>query len=136
MRVISSLLLLLGMAIAAAGCARQPVAYVAYSPTPATSGIDGVMYGTAAPPAPAVMAGRTYAMVPNTAAPYTASPYAAAPYAANSYAAGTRMQRRRRTLRRPLQPLRRRQVCTDTRPKRDTRPKQYVFFFFFFFFFF
>ena len=83
MRVTRSLLLLLGVAIAAAGCARQPVAYVAYSPTPATSGIDGVVYGTAAPPAPAVMAGRTYAMVPNAAAPYAASPYAAAPYAAH-----------------------------------------------------
>ncbi len=94
MRVIRSLLLLLGVAIAAAGCARQPVAYVAYSPTPATSGIDGVVYGTAAPPGPAAMAGRTYAMVPNAAGPYAAAPYpgagyTAAPYAAGAYAAGT-----------------------------------------------
>ena len=94
MRVIRSLLLLLGVAIAAAGCARQPVAYVAYSPTPAMSGIDGVVYGTAAPPAPGAMAGRTYAMVPNAvgpyaAAPYPAAPYTAAPYAARTYAAGT-----------------------------------------------
>lgn len=86
MRVIRSLFLLLGVAIAAAGCARQPVAYVAYSPTPAVSGIDGVVYG-AAPSAPAVMAGGTYAM-----APIAAAPYAAARYTAPSYAAATPYQ--------------------------------------------
>jgi len=90
MRVIRSLFLLLGVVIAAAGCARQPVAYVAYSPTPAMSGIDGVMYGTAAPSPPAMMAGGTYAMAPNAAAPYAAAPYAAASYAAGTpYAAAT-----------------------------------------------
>jgi polysaccharide export outer membrane protein len=86
MRVIRFLFLLLGVAIAAAGCAREPVAYVAYSPTPAMSGIDNVVYGT---PAPAMMGGGTYAMVPGSAAPYAAAPYAAAPYAAPRYAAPT-----------------------------------------------
>jgi polysaccharide export outer membrane protein len=90
MRVIRSLFLLLGVATAAAGCARQPVAYVAYSPTPATAGIDGVMYGAAAPPAPAAIAGGTYPMVPNAGGPYATAPYAATSYAARTpYAAAT-----------------------------------------------
>jgi polysaccharide biosynthesis/export protein len=90
MRVIRFLFLLLGVAITAAGCAREPVAYVAYSPAPAMSGIDNVVYGAPAPSAPAMMAGRTYAMVPSSAAPYAAAPYAAPRYAAPAqYAAAT-----------------------------------------------
>ena len=51
----------------AAGCAREPVAYFAYSPAPAMSGIDNVVYGAPAPSAPAMMAGGTYAMAPGAA---------------------------------------------------------------------
>jgi polysaccharide biosynthesis/export protein len=99
MRVIRFLFLLLGVAMAA-GCAREPVAYVAYSPAPAMSGIDNVVYGAPAPSAPAMMAGGTYAMVPGSAASYAAPRYAApaqyaaaapyhaaTPYASPSYAA-------------------------------------------------
>jgi polysaccharide export outer membrane protein len=73
MRVIRSLLLLLGVAIAAAGCAQQPVAYVAYPTAPAMSGIDNVVYGRAGP----AMTTRAY-----TTAPYAMAGYAAAPTAA------------------------------------------------------
>ena len=70
MRVTRSFILLLGVAIAAAGCARQPVAYVA-APTAAVSpsGVDNVVYGSATP------------------APRVVQPYAAAPYATASAAA-------------------------------------------------
>jgi len=107
MRVIRTLFLLLGAAVAAAGCAREPVAYVAYpsySAAPAATGIDGVVYGSAmsatlpatpgvapgstyamapagtvayARPAP-VASGGTYLMAPNGTATYAAAPYAAA----------------------------------------------------------
>src|ERR1700677_3847325 len=84
MRVIRFLFLLLGVAMAA-GCAREPVAYVAYSPAPTMSGIDNVVYGAPAPSAPAMMASGTYAMVPGSAASYPAPRYAApAQYAAAS----------------------------------------------------
>ena len=90
MRVIRFLFLLLGVAIAAAGCARQPVAYVAYSPAPATAGIDNVVYGGPAPSAPAMIAGGTYAVAPGAAPRYTAAPYAATRYVApTQYAAAT-----------------------------------------------
>ncbi len=90
MRVIRFLFLLLGVAMAA-GCAREPVAYVAYSPAPAMSGIDNVVYGAPAPSAPAVMARGTYAMVPSSAAPYPAPRYAAPTQyvAPTQYAAAT-----------------------------------------------
>ncbi len=91
MRVIRSFFLLLGVAIAAGGCARQPVAYVAYAPAPQVmSGIDGVMYGSAPPPGPAMMAGGTYATAPYATAPYAAAtPYpAATPYVAAPAGAG------------------------------------------------
>ncbi len=88
MRVIRFFFLLLGVAMAA-GCARQPVAYVAYSPTPAMSGIDNVVYGAPSLSAPAVMAGGTYAMAPGSGGPY-AAPYPAPRYAAPArYAAAT-----------------------------------------------
>jgi hypothetical protein len=57
MRVIRFLILLLGMAIVAAGCAQQPVAYMAYPTAGMPGGIDNVVYGTGVPYAPAMMAG-------------------------------------------------------------------------------
>ena len=56
MRVIRSLILLLGVAVAAAGCAQQPVAYMAY-PTAGMPGIDNMVYGMGGPYAPAMMGG-------------------------------------------------------------------------------
>jgi len=44
MRVLRSLILLLGVAVAAAGCTQQPTAYFAYPS--AGMGIDHVVYGT------------------------------------------------------------------------------------------
>ena len=56
MRVVRFLILLLGVALVAAGCSPQPVAYMAY-PSPAVAapahGIDGVVYGAGGPYAPA-----------------------------------------------------------------------------------
>ena len=60
MRVVRFLILLLGVAMTAAGCAQQPVAYMTYPPPGMTTapppgmaapppGIDNVVYGTAAP---------------------------------------------------------------------------------------
>jgi polysaccharide export outer membrane protein len=76
MRVIRSLILVLGVAIAAAGCAQQPAAYMAY-PT-AASGIDSVVYGGAGPYAPAMMGGGYGVGGPY--APAMAGAYGAAPY--------------------------------------------------------
>src|SRR5208283_2783426 len=70
MRVTRSFILLLAVAIAAAGCARQPVAYVATPTAAAPSGVDNVVYGDATP------------------APRAAQPYAAAPYATPSSTSG------------------------------------------------
>jgi len=56
MRVIRSLILLLGVAIAAAGCAQQPVAYMAY-PAAGMPGIDNMVYGMGGPYAPAMIGG-------------------------------------------------------------------------------
>ncbi|MDR3420957.1 MAG: polysaccharide export protein [Xanthobacteraceae bacterium] len=72
MRVIRSFILLLGVAIAAAGCAQQPVAYMAY-PTAGMQGIDGVVYGMGGPYAPAPIGG-PYASAPMGGL-YGASPY-------------------------------------------------------------
>src|SRR5208282_3916056 len=69
MRVTRSFILLLAVAIAVAGCAQQPVAYVAAPTAAAPSGVDNVVYGDATP------------------APRAAQPYAAAPYATASTAA-------------------------------------------------
>jgi polysaccharide biosynthesis/export protein len=56
MRVVRFLILLLGVALVAAGCSPQPVAYITY-PSPAVAapahGIDGVLYGAGGPYAPA-----------------------------------------------------------------------------------
>jgi polysaccharide biosynthesis/export protein len=68
MRVVRFLILVMGMATAVAGCAQQPVAYMAYPPAGAAypppgaapysaAGIDHIVYGTGAPyvqPRPAV----------------------------------------------------------------------------------
>jgi polysaccharide biosynthesis/export protein len=91
MRVIRSLMLLLGVAIAAAGCAQQPVAYMAYpSPAYPPPSIDNVVYGSG-PQYAQPMPPATYAAAPQYAAPqYAATPIApapnAAPYAAPGYA--------------------------------------------------
>jgi polysaccharide export outer membrane protein len=88
MRAIRLLMLLLGVAIASAGCAQRPVAYMPYSsPTSAVaypstaSGIDNVVYGGGAQYASPPTAG------PYAAAPYRPAPYAAAPAAGPIYAA-------------------------------------------------
>lgn len=52
MRVTRSLMLLVLVAIAAAGCAQQPVSRVAMAPAP--PGIDNMVYGQVAAPAPAL----------------------------------------------------------------------------------
>ncbi len=82
MRVTRSFILFLGVAIAAAGCARQPVAYVAAPTAAASSGLDNVVYGSALPAPRAVE--------PNAAAPYAtasaAAPAAAAPSTRGLYA--------------------------------------------------
>src|SRR5208282_98797 len=80
MRVIRSLILLLGVAIAAAGCAQQPVAYVAVPTMAATPGIDNVTYGI----------GQPYGGTPHAGLvqPYAGTPYAAAPYAMAPYGSG------------------------------------------------
>jgi polysaccharide biosynthesis/export protein len=70
MRVIRSLFLLLGAAIAAAGCARQQVAYVTYPTT--TPSIDNVVYGGPA----SAMAGGSYVMAPAAPTTYAAVPSA------------------------------------------------------------
>src|SRR5271168_1300978 len=67
MRVIRSLVLLLSVSLAAAGCARQPVAYTAYPPAPA--GIDNVVYG----------GGARYAQTPYAPPPPIGAPAAFVP---------------------------------------------------------
>jgi polysaccharide biosynthesis/export protein len=68
MRVVRFFTLLLGLALTAAGCAPQPVAYMSY-PSPAIAGpshgIDSVVYGTGGP----------YVPPPATAAAYRPSQY-------------------------------------------------------------
>jgi polysaccharide export outer membrane protein len=71
MRVTRSFILLVGLALAAAGCARQPVVYIA-APAPAPQGVDNVIYGSTAP-------------VPRPVPQYVAAPY---PYAAAAYSQG------------------------------------------------
>jgi polysaccharide biosynthesis/export protein len=84
MRVLRTFFLLLGIAAVAAGCAQQPVAYMAYP----SGGIDNVVYGMGAPYAPA-MAGGGYAAMPSygVAPSYAAPSYAAPSYAPASYGA-------------------------------------------------
>jgi len=73
MRVVRFFSLLLGLALMAAGCAPQPVAYMSY-PSPAVAapshGIDSVIYGTGGPyvPPPAAAAYRPPQYPPPVAA--------------------------------------------------------------------
>ena len=77
MRVLRFLTLLLGVANAAAGCAQQRVAYVAYPATAPAPGIDNVVYGTSGP-------AQVYAAAPTSG--YAASPAAGyAPAPASAY---------------------------------------------------
>ncbi len=85
MRVTRSFIVFLGVAIVAAGCVRQPVAYVAAPTVAAPSGVDNVVYGNAIPAPPAV---QTYAAAPYAAAPAAAAPAAAAPSAPASSTRG------------------------------------------------
>src|ERR1700744_4087610 len=96
MRVSRALLLLLfGLAIAVAGCARGPMIAVPMTAAPAPYGIDNVVYGGAqgyapsATPAAYAPARPAYAAAPAYAAPVTPGyAVAAAPaYAAPAYAA-------------------------------------------------
>ena len=80
MRVTRSFTILLGVAIAAAGCARQPVAYVSAPTAAAPSGVDNVVYGDATP--------RPRAVQPYAAAQYATAANAAAPSATASSARG------------------------------------------------
>jgi polysaccharide biosynthesis/export protein len=99
----SLLLLLLSLAIAVAGCARQPMIAVPMAAAPASYGIDNVVYGGApgyapataaayapapAPPNYAVAATPAYAAPAYAAPAYAAPAYAAPAYAAPAYAAG------------------------------------------------
>jgi polysaccharide biosynthesis/export protein len=85
MRVLRSFLLLMGVAIAVAGCAQQPTAYFAY-PGAGMSGIDGVVYGAGGSYAPMMAGGYAPAMAAGYApmaagyAPSMAAGYAPSPY--------------------------------------------------------
>jgi polysaccharide biosynthesis/export protein len=88
MRVIRSLIVVLGIASAAAGCAQQPVAYMAYPGTYGGTygGIDNVVYG-GTPYAPAV-AQTQYAPAAVAPTGYVGGPYAPAPGAPVAAAPG------------------------------------------------
>jgi polysaccharide export outer membrane protein len=102
MRVARPLLVLLALAIAVGGCARQPVMAVRTAAAPASYGIDNVVYGAApgaygqAPPAYAAAAPSSYRPAPAYAAAapaYTSPTYAAItgqPYTPPAYAAPAR----------------------------------------------
>jgi len=82
MRVTRRLMLFVAVAIAAGGCAREPVMRVQMAAAPAPYGIDNVVYGSPAGPGYATMAAPSYA-APSYAAPsYAAPSYAMAPAAA------------------------------------------------------
>jgi polysaccharide export outer membrane protein len=82
MRVIRTLMLVFGIAIAAGGCAQQPV--LRYQMAAAPQGIDNVIYGGA--PAYGTAAAPAYAAQPYAAPTYATQPYATPSYAAPSYA--------------------------------------------------
>jgi polysaccharide export outer membrane protein len=80
MRVVGFLILSLGIATAAAGCAKQPVAYMTYPAPAATApspGIDSVVYGAAAPRLPPATA--VNYMAPQYPPPVAAAVVAPAP---------------------------------------------------------
>jgi protein involved in polysaccharide export with SLBB domain len=80
MRVTRRLMLFVAVALAAGGCARDPVMRVQMAAAPSPYGIDNVVYGSAAGPAYAPMAAPSYA-----APAYAGPSYAMAP--APTYAA-------------------------------------------------
>jgi polysaccharide export outer membrane protein len=107
MRVTRRLMLFVAVAIAAGGCAREPVMRVQMAAAPSPYGIDNVVYGSPAGPGYGAMAAPSYAMAPapayapaapsygagyatmaaptytTAAAPaYAASPYGMSPYGA------------------------------------------------------
>jgi polysaccharide biosynthesis/export protein len=79
MRVVRFLILSLGIASAAAGCAPRPVAYITYPPPMAAAplGIDNVVYGAGAPRLPAPTA--VSYMAPRYPASAVLAPAALAP---------------------------------------------------------
>ncbi len=92
MRVTRSLMLFFAVAMAAGGCAQQPLMRVQMAGAPAPYGIDNVVYGSGygAVAAPATAAGPAYGMAP--APGYAAPGYAmAAPTSAAAPAYGTAM---------------------------------------------
>jgi polysaccharide biosynthesis/export protein len=84
MRILRSIVLLLGVAIVTAGCAQQSAGYFAYP----TAGIDNVVYGMGATYAPAVAAGGYRGYGGYAAAPAVGGygGYAASPYGGGMYA--------------------------------------------------
>jgi len=97
MQLFRSLMMLM-LAVGMAGCAEQPVTYLA-APTAATMpGIDNMVYGMAAPaaqpaqgPTSGLYMAAQYPMAQYPAAQYQAAPYAAAPYGMAPYAAAPAM---------------------------------------------
>jgi len=98
MRVSRLFLVLFGLAMAVAGCARQPMIAVPMAAAPAPYGIDNVIYGGGRPYAPPMPAAYARPPAPAYAAPAYATPAYAAPapnyavavrpaYAAPAYAA-------------------------------------------------
>ena len=80
MRVIRSLMLFFAVAIAAGGCAQQPVLRYQMAAAPAPQGIDNVIYGSPAPSYGAVAApGYAIAAAPAYSVAAPAPAYAASP---------------------------------------------------------
>ena len=84
MRVVRSLMLVFGIAMAAGGCSQQPV--LRYQMAAAPQGIDNVIYGSPAAPAYRAIAAPSYAAQPYVAPTYAAQSYATPTYAAPTYA--------------------------------------------------
>ena len=82
MRVIRTLMLVIGIAAAAGGCAQQPV--LRYQMAAAPQGIDNVIYGGTQ--AYGAAAAPAYAAQPYAAPTYATQSYAAPAYATQSYA--------------------------------------------------
>jgi polysaccharide export outer membrane protein len=77
MRVTRPLMLLFALAIAAGGCAQQPVLGIQMAAAPASQGIDNVIYGAAGGPAYAAPAAPGYGMAAAPAYAASAPAYAA-----------------------------------------------------------
>jgi polysaccharide export outer membrane protein len=74
-------MLFFGIAMAAGGCAQQPVLRYQMAAAPAPQGIDNVIYGAAGAPAYGAAAAPSYAAPAYAAPSYAAPSYAAPPYA-------------------------------------------------------